>query len=131
MGNHLYAIGSNMPGSQLNAVPVTRTIFFAYMFSGLCASIVGILVAARLSLGIASNGFTWELKAVASSVIGGTSLFGAVGGVFGPVLGATLLSTINNGANLLKFDPYWQRIITGLLIVAVVFFDQFKNRSNK
>ncbi|MFL2520083.1 MAG: ABC transporter permease, partial [Alphaproteobacteria bacterium] len=43
----------------------------------------------------------------------------------------TLLSTINNGANLLKFDPYWQRIITGLLIVAVVFFDQFKNRSNK
>ena len=73
------------------------------MFSGFCASVVGILVAARLSLGIASNGFTWELKAVASSVIGGTSLFGAVGGVFGPVLGATLLSTINNGANLLKF----------------------------
>jgi len=115
----------------LNAVPVTRTIFFAYMFSGFCASVVGILVAARLSLGIASNGFTWELKAVASSVIGGTSLFGAVGGVFGPVLGATLLSTINNGANLLKFDPYWQRIITGLLIVVVVFFDQLKNKGNK
>ena len=131
LGNHLYAIGSNMPGSELNAVPVTRTIFFAYMFSGFCASVVGILVAARLSLGIASNGFTWELKAVASSVIGGTSLFGAVGGVFGPVLGATLLSTINNGANLLKFDPYWQRIITGLLIVVVVFFDQLKNKGNK
>ena len=128
MGNHLYAIGSNRPGAELNAVPVTRTIFFAYMYSSLLASIVGILVAARLSLGIASNGFTWELQAVASSVIGGTSLFGAVGGVFGPVLGATVLSTINNGANLLNVQPYWQRILTGVIIVAVVFFDQLKKR---
>ena len=78
--------------------------------------------------GIASNGFTWELQAVASSVIGGTSLFGAVGGVFGPVLGATVLSTINNGANLLNVQPYWQRILTGVIIVAVVFFDQLKKR---
>ena len=129
LGNHLYAVGSNRSGAELNAVPVTRTIFFAYMYSSLLASIVGILVAARLSLGIASNGFTWELQAVASSVIGGTSLFGAVGGVFGPVLGATILSTINNGANLLNFHPYWQRILTGVIIVAVVFFDQLKNRT--
>ena len=128
LGNHLYSIGSNRPGAELNAVPVTRTIFFAYMYSSLLASIVGILVAARLSLGIASNGFTWELQAVASSVIGGTSLFGAVGGVFGPVLGATVLSTINNGANLLNVQPYWQRILTGVIIVAVVFFDQLKKR---
>jgi ribose transport system permease protein len=128
LGNHLYAIGSNRPGAELNAVPVTRTIYFAYMYSSFLASIVGILVAARLSLGIASNGFTWELQAVASSVIGGTSLFGAVGNVFGPVLGATIISTINNGANLLNVQPYWQRILTGVIIVAVVFFDQIKNK---
>jgi len=131
LGNHLYAIGSNRPGAELNAVPVTRTIYFAYMYSSFLASIVGILVAARLSLGIASNGFTWELQAVASSVIGGTSLFGAVGNVFGPVLGATVLSTINNGANLLNVQSYWQRILTGIIIVAVVFFDQIKNKGTK
>ena len=128
LGNHLYAIGSNRPGAELNAVPVTRTIYFAYMYSSFLASIVGILVAARLSLGIASNGFTWELQAVASSVIGGTSLFGAVGNVFGPVLGATIISTINNGANLLNVQPYWQRILTGVIIVVVVFLDQVKNK---
>ena len=69
-----------------------------------------------------------ELQAIASSVIGGTSLFGAVGSVIGPTLGALLLSTINQGANLLNANPFWQRIITGLLIILIVFVDQLRRR---
>ncbi len=61
-------------------------------------------------------------------MIGGTSLFGAVGTVIGPTLGAILLTTINNGANLLNVNPFWQRIITGGLIIVIVFFDQRRRR---
>ena len=61
-------------------------------------------------------------------MIGGTSLFGAVGSITGPLLGSMLLTTINNGANLLNVNPFWQRIITGFLIIAIVFFDQLRRR---
>ena len=70
----------------------------------------------------------WELQAIASSVIGGTSLFGAVGSVHGPLIGSFILTTINNGANLLNLNPFWQRIITGALIIIVVYFDTLRQR---
>ena len=69
----------------------------------------------------------WELQAIASSVIGGTSLFGAVGSVHGPLLGAFILATINNGANLLNVNSFWQRIITGALIIIIVYFDGLRH----
>ena len=61
-------------------------------------------------------------------MIGGTSLFGAVGSVHGPLLGAFILTTINNGANLLNVNSFWQRIITGVLIIVIVYFDQLRRR---
>ena len=69
-----------------------------------------------------------ELQAIASSVIGGTSLFGAVGSVHGPVIGALILPTISNGANLLNVNSFWQTIITGALIIVVVYFDSLRRR---
>jgi ribose transport system permease protein len=68
------------------------------------------------------------VQAIASSVIGGTSLFGAVGSVYGPLLGSFILNTINNGANLLNLNSFWQRIITGLLIIVIVYFDSLRRR---
>jgi ribose transport system permease protein len=76
-----------------------------------------------LVAGNATQGEGWELQAIASSVIGGTSLFGAVGSVHGPLLGSFILTTINNGANLLNVNAFWQRIITGVLIIVIVYFD--------
>ncbi len=70
----------------------------------------------------------WELQAIASTVIGGSSLFGAVGSVHGPLIGAFILATINNGANLLNVNSFWQRIITGGLIIIIVYFDQPRRR---
>lgn len=61
-------------------------------------------------------------------MIGGASLFGAVGNVVGPVLGSLLLTTINNGANLLNINPFWQRIIAGALIVLIVWLDQMRRK---
>ncbi len=127
-GRYLYAVGSNPEAARLSGVSVPKMIFIAYGLSAMCAAIVGVMLAARLGVGNATQGEGWELQAIASSVIGGTSLFGAVGSVHGPLIGAFILATISNGANLLNVNSFWQRIITGVLIIVIVFFDQLRRR---
>jgi ribose transport system permease protein len=127
-GRYVYAVGSNAEAVRLSGISIKRTIYLVYMMSATCAALAGILATSRLSVGIATTGETWELQSIASSVIGGASLFGAVGSVAGPVLGAVLLSTITQGANLLNVNPFWQRVLTGLLIVLIVFLDQLRRR---
>lgn len=127
-GRYLFSVGSNAEASRLSGVNVSRTIYLAYILSAVCASFVGILLATRIGVGNPTQAEGWELQAIASSVIGGTSLFGAVGSVQGPLLGAFILATINNGANLLNVNSFWQRVITGVLIIVIVYFDQLRRR---
>jgi ribose transport system permease protein len=127
-GRYLFAVGSNKEAARLSGVNVKAVTYLAYTVSGFCAAFVGILLAMRIGIGNPTQGDGWELQAIASSVIGGTSLFGAVGSVHGPLIGSFILTTINNGANLLNLNPFWQRIITGLLIILVVYFDTLRQR---
>ncbi len=127
-GRYLFAIGSNKEAARLSGVNVKAVTYMAYVVSAFCAAFVGILLAMRIGIGNPTQGDGWELQAIASSVIGGTSLFGAVGSVHGPLIGSFILTTINNGANLLNLNPFWQRIITGLLIILVVYFDTLRSR---
>src|SRR6201981_3278610 len=127
-GRYLFAIGSNTEAARLSGVNTTRMLYIAYILSAFCAAFVGILLAARIGIGNATQAEGWELQAIASSVIGGTSLFGAVGSVHGPLLGSFILTTINNGANLLKVTAFWQRIITGVLIIVIVYFDGLRRK---
>lgn len=127
-GRYLFSVGSNAEASRLSGVNVKGTIYLAYTLSAVCASFVGILLAMRIGVGNPTQAEGWELQAIASSVIGGTSLFGAVGSVQGPLLGAFILATINNGANLLNVNSFWQRVITGVLIIVIVYFDQLRRR---
>src|SRR6202045_2457552 len=127
-GRYLFAIGSNTEAARLSGVNTTRMLYIAYTLSALCAAFVGILLAARIGIGNATQAEGWELQAIASSVIGGTSLFGAVGSVHGPLLGSFILTTINNGANLLNVNAFWQRIITGGLIIVIVYFDGLRRK---
>jgi ribose transport system permease protein len=127
-GRYLFAIGSNAEAARLSGVNTVRMIYVAYTLSGVCAAFVGILLAMRIGIGNATQAEGWELQAIASSVIGGTSLFGAVGSVHGPLLGSFILTTINNGANLLNVNAFWQRIITGVLIIVIVYFDGLRRK---
>ena len=127
-GRYLYAIGSNKEAARLSGINVKAVTYLAYIVSAFCAAFVGVLLAMRIGIGLATQGDGWELQAIASSVIGGTSLFGAVGSVHGPLIGSFILTTINNGANLLNLNPFWQRIITGFLIIIVVYFDTLRTR---
>ena len=127
-GRYLFAIGSNKEAARLSGVNVKAITYLAYVVSSFCAAFCGILLAMRIGIGNPTQAEGWELQAIASSVIGGTSLFGAVGSVHGPLIGSFILTTINNGANLLNLNPFWQRIITGFLIIIVVYFDTLRTR---
>jgi ribose transport system permease protein len=127
-GRYLFAVGSNREAARLSGVNVNRMIYLAYILSSTFAAFTGVLLASRIGIGNATQAEGWELQAIASSVIGGTSLFGAVGSVQGPLLGAFILATINNGANLLNLNSFWQKIITGVLIILIVYFDQLRRR---
>jgi ribose transport system permease protein len=127
-GRYLFAIGSNAEAARLSGVNVKAITYLAYILSSFCAAFVGILLAMRIGIGNPTQGEGWELLAIASSVIGGTSLFGAIGSIHGPVIGSFILATINNGANLLNLNSFWQRIITGGLIIVVVYFDSIRRR---
>jgi len=127
-GRYIFAVGSNPESARLSGVRVQFILYLAYSLSAVFAAFVGVLLATRIGIGNATQADGWELQAIASSVIGGTSLFGAVGSVHGPLIGAFILATINNGANLLNVNSFWQRIITGGLIILIVFFDQLRRR---
>src|SRR6516225_5329698 len=127
-GRYLFAVGSNKEATRLSGVNTTRILYIAYILSATCAAFVGILLAARIGIGNATQAEGWELQAIASSVIGGSSLFGAIGSVHGPLLGSFILTTINNGANLLNVNAFWQRVITGLLIIVIVYFDGLRRK---
>ena len=127
-GRYIFAVGSNPESARLSGVRVHFTLYLAYSLSGVFAAFVGVLLATRIGIGNATQADGWELQAIASSVIGGTSLFGAVGSVHGPLIGAFILATINNGANLLNVNSFWQRIVTGALIIVIVYFDGLRRR---
>jgi ribose transport system permease protein len=128
-GRYIFAVGSSPEAARLSGINVDRTFLLVYALSSTLAALVGILTASRISIGLATTGMGWELQSIAAAVIGGASLFGAVGGVIGSLLGAMSLTTIANGANLLNINPYIQQMITGFLIVFIVYFDQARRRA--
>jgi ribose transport system permease protein len=127
-GRYLFAVGSNAEAARLSGVNIRSVIYTAYILSALCAGIVGVLLASRTGTGNATQAIGSELEAIASSVIGGTSLFGAIGTAWGPLLGAFILATIRNGANLMNVNSFWQYIITGVLIILIVYFDGLRRQ---
>ena len=127
-GRYLLVIGSNKEAAIFTGVNVTAMVYLAYIISAFCAALVGILLAMRIGIGNPGQADGWELQAIASSVIGGTSLFGGFGSVHGPLIGSFILTTINNGANFLNLNSFLQRIITGALIIIVVYFDTLRRR---
>jgi ribose transport system permease protein len=127
-GRYLIVIGGNKEAATLAGINVTAMIYLAYIISALCAGVVGVMLAMRIGIGNPTQADGWELQAIASSVIGGASLFGGFGTVHGPLIGSFILTTLNNGANLLNLNSFWQRVLTGALIIVVVYFDTIRRR---
>lgn len=128
LGRYLYAIGSNAEAASRVGISVTRATLFAYSVSALLATVGGMLLVARLTMGTPTAASGYELQAIAAAVVGGASLFGGRGTIVGCFIGALLFTMIGNGANLLGVDPFWEMVIEGLLIALVVYVDNIQKR---
>ena len=122
-GRHVLAVGGNPVAAKASGINNNRVLMLVYSLCGALAGLGGIVLAARISSGLASSGEGYELDAIAAAVIGGTSLSGGIGSISGTILGALIIGVINNGLNLLSVSSYWQMIAKGLIIVIAVILD--------
>ena len=128
MGSGIYAIGGNEEAARLSGIKISRIKVMVYVISGLCSAIAGIVLAARLSSAQPNTGVGFELDAIAAVVLGGTSLMGGKGGIWGTLIGAFIIGVLNNGFNLLNVSPYYQLIAKGAIIIFAVLVDQILKR---
>ena len=119
-GRQVYAVGGNEEAARLSGIPVNRVKLVTYMISNASAALGGIIFSARVTVGDPWAGRGLELDAIASVVLGGTSLFGGVGSMWGTLLGALIISMINNLLNLLNVSPYTQGIAKGFIILVAI-----------
>lgn len=127
-GMRVYAIGGNPVAAGIAGISVGKTIFSVYAISGVLAGISGVMLASRVTLGAPNLGVGYELDAIAAVVIGGASLLGGRGSIWGTALGLLLIQTLNNGLDILTVPAYWQKVIKGVLIVAAVAVDVWATR---
>jgi erythritol transport system permease protein len=125
-GRWLYATGSNERAAQLSGVPVKRVQTRIYVLAGLCAGVVGILQMANISSATADLGQFYELNAIAAVVIGGAALSGGRGTVRGTIIGAFVIGFLANGLVIVGVSPFWQKVITGAVIILAVAVDQIQ-----
>lgn len=127
-GRSIFAVGGNREAARVSGININRTKVGVYIVSGLLAALAGFVLTGRLNSANALMAGEENLNSIASVVIGGTNLFGGEGGVFGSIIGALTIGVIGNGLNLLNVSDFYQRIIQGTIIVAVVVFDQWRRR---
>jgi len=128
LGRHIYAVGGNERGAALSGVKVNRVKLFVYMFSGFCAGLVGIIIASQLQAAHPATDETFELNAIAAAVLGGTSMSGGRGRIFGTIIGAFVIGILSDGLIMMGVSSFWQTVIKGVVIVLAVVIDQAQSR---
>lgn len=126
-GRHVYATGGNRDAAWLSGVRVRVVEFSVYAISGLTAGLAGVLVASRLGAGYPRAGEFYELDAIAAVVVGGTSLFGGRGSLWGTLAGAFFIGILNNGLNLFRVSSYDQLIVKGAVLLVAASLDRWRS----
>lgn len=127
-GRYVYAVGGNPEAARLSGVPVIPVLLAVYVICATMAGIGGVVDASRFEGGRPNAGELYELQVIAAVVVGGTSLAGGEGKVFGTLIGAMIIAVIQNGLNMAGVKSYEQKVVFGLLILAAVVLDQLKKR---
>jgi len=130
-GRHTYAIGSNAEAARRAGINVSRHLIKVYAMSGLLAGMAGYMLLARFTTTTIEGHGTTNLQAIAAVVIGGTSLFGGIGAVFGTVVGVFIPSILRNGFIILGVQPFWQQVAVGAVLILAVYADQLKRRARE
>lgn len=130
-GRYTYAIGGNEEASLLSGVPVRLYKIGIYVLGGALAALSSVLLTARLNSAQPIAGLSYELDAIAATVIGGTSLMGGQGSVVGTLIGALIMGVLRNGLNLLGVSSFIQQVVIGVVIIAAVLLDTFFKQSKR
>ncbi|ANZ99902.1 ribose ABC transporter permease [Carnobacterium divergens] len=125
-GRKTYAIGGNEKASYIAGIKIDKVKTLIYALSGMMASVAGIIITSRLNSAQPTAGQAYEMDAIAAVVLGGTSLSGGKGRIFGTLIGALIIGTLNNGLNLLGVSSFYQQIVKGIVIIIAVLLDRKK-----
>jgi ribose transport system permease protein len=128
IGRYIYATGGNREAARLSGVPITAVLILVYSLCGMLAGLGGIILTSQLQSGSPEYGQTYELSVIAAVVVGGTSLSGGEGKIFGTLIGAFIMGVIQNGMNLMGIDPYSQKKVLGVVILVAVLLDTLKRK---
>jgi ribose transport system permease protein len=131
LGRYIYAVGGNERATAYSGVDVDRVKLWVYALCGALAGVAGLIVTARLDAADPKAGLGYELDSIAAVVIGGISLSGGRGSIFGTVLGCLIIGVLNNGLFLLDVSPFWQQVVKGFVIIAAVALDKVGARGGR
>jgi ribose transport system permease protein len=128
IGRQIYAAGGNVEAARLSGINVDARIILCYSISVMCAATVGMIQAARLSIGHPAAGEGYELLAIAACILGGVSLMGGEGSIFGILVGAALIGVVQNEMVMLNINPFWHKIVISLVLLVAITLDYARRR---
>lgn len=128
VGRYIYAVGGNPEAARLSGVPVKKILLWVYAVCGALAGLGGVIMASQFKSGDPKYGLMYELYVIAAVVVGGTSLSGGRGKVFGTLIGAFIIAVIQNGMNLTGVQSYTQKVVLGVVLLLAVLLDMLKKR---
>lgn len=129
-GRYIYAVGGNKEAAKLSGINVQSVVLKTFALMGLLCGFSGIILTGYVAAGTTSGGMNYELSAIAGCVMGGTSLMGGIGTVFGALMGTLLMTSIENGMSVMNMSVFWQYIVKGLVLILAVYAD-VTSRKNK
>lgn len=128
-GRYAYAIGGNREAARLSGINIRRSIFLIFVLMGLLSGVAGVVLASYVGYGTTAAGQGYELDAIASAILGGTSTLGGVGTIFGALIGSLIIGSINTGLQMVGTAPAWQYLIKGAVLVIAVYADVYFKKS--
>ncbi len=128
LGRYVYAVGGNTNAARLAGIPVNRIKMLTFICVGILAALTGFIIASRMSSGQPSAGLSWEFQVIAAVILGGVSLTGGKGTLFGAIIGILILSVLQNGLILLDVSSFYHDIVRGAVIILAVYIDERRRR---
>ena len=123
MGNQIYAVGGNERAATLSGIKINKVKISVYVFSSVCAAMAGIIMTSQLRAAHPATGESWEMNAIASVVLGGTSMSGGLGTIGGTIVGILVINVLNEGMIMMGVSSFWQMVIKGIVIIVAVVID--------
>ena len=128
VGRQIYAVGGNLEAARLSGINVDTRIMLCYIISSMCAVLVGMIQAARLTMGHPGTGEGYELLAITACILGGLSLMGGQGSLIGVIIGTLLIGTLQNEMIILNINPYWHKIVISFVLLVAISVDYLRRR---